>query len=168
MLVFLVPKPRLFPRSQAPAFSSFPSPCLGTHLLPKPGLRSVSRHGKPGNLPGNCVPKQGLGNEKSRGLGTRIEYSLFQFFPRSQAPAWERICSRSPGFGPSPVTGSRGTSPASAFPSRGLGTRNEYSFFQFSILFSEFPLSGEISLYLDISRIVMVVRIENWEKGIRK
>ncbi len=52
-------------------FSSFPSPGLGTHLRPKPRLRSVSRHGKPGNFPGNCVPKLGLGNEneKKPGLG---------------------------------------------------------------------------------------------------
>ena len=40
--------------------------------------------------------------------------SLKILFPRSQAPAWERICARSPGFGQSPVTGSRG-----------LGTRNK-------------------------------------------
>ncbi len=46
-------------------------------------------------------------------------------FPRSQAPAWECVCARSPGFGQSPVTGSQGASPASAFLSRGLGTRNE-------------------------------------------
>jgi len=60
--------------------------------------------------------------------------TILQIFPRSQAPAWERVCARSPCFGPSPVTvvqtflsepGSRGTSPASAFPSRGLGTRKD-------------------------------------------
>jgi len=45
-------------------FPSFPSPCLGTHLRPKPRLRAVFRHGKPGSFPGKCVPKLGLGNEK--------------------------------------------------------------------------------------------------------
>jgi len=46
-------------------FSSFPSPGLGTRLRPKPRLRSFSRHGKPGSLPGKRVPKLvGLGNEK--------------------------------------------------------------------------------------------------------
>jgi len=40
--------------------------------------------------------------------------------PRSQAPAWERICVRSPGFGPSPVTGSRGF-PGKCVPKPGLG-----------------------------------------------
>ncbi len=33
-------------------------------LVPKPRLRAVSRHGKPGSFPGRCVPKPGLGNEK--------------------------------------------------------------------------------------------------------
>ncbi len=41
-------------------------------LVPKPRLRSVSRHGKPGNFPGKCVPKPGLGNEKKRELSKTI------------------------------------------------------------------------------------------------
>ncbi len=47
----------------------------------------------------------------SWGLGTRknlVQVSGLEPFPRSQALAWERICARSPGFGPSPVTGSWG------------------------------------------------------------
>ncbi len=50
-------------------FSSFPSPCLGTHLRP---LRSVSRHGKPGR----CVPKPGLGNEKDEKKAWEREKNL--------------------------------------------------------------------------------------------
>ncbi len=112
------------------------------------------------------VNSKSTGGFHGRRIG--IDRNNFKIFPRSQAPAWERICARSPGFGrlpsreagepprqvrsqagawereglgtrkspclgthlrpkprlrASPVTGSRGTSPASAFPSWGLGTR---------------------------------------------
>jgi hypothetical protein len=85
---------------------------LGTHLRPKPRLR-VSRHGKPGNFPGKCVPKQGLGNE-NMGL------SSFSSFP-------------SPGLGthlrPKPRLrvsrhGKPGNFPGKCVPKQGLGNEN--------------------------------------------
>ncbi len=82
-------------------FSSFPSPSLGTHLRPKPRLRSTGSRG----FPGKCVPNLGLGNEKKMPLcrSRRIDKSarnawdlsipsghFGKIFPRSQAGAWER------------------------------------------------------------------------------
>ncbi len=43
---------------------------------------------------------------------------------RSQAGAWERICVRSPGFGLSPITGSRGF-PGKCVPKLGLGNEKK-------------------------------------------
>jgi len=91
-------------------------------LVPKPRLRAVSRHGKPGSLPGKCVPKPGLGNEKDI-RSAKIEHSDFLHFSSFPSPCLGTHLRPKPRFGPSPVTGSRGASPASAFPSRGLGTR---------------------------------------------
>jgi len=45
-------------------------------------------------------------------------------FPRSQAPAWECVCARSPGFGQSPVTGSQGF-PGKCVPKPGLGNEKK-------------------------------------------
>jgi len=109
--------------------SSFPSPCLGTHLRPKPRLRSVFRYGKPG-LPRQVRSQAGAWEREKAGAWER-EKSRFtvkrfckSFFPRSQAPAWERICARSPGFGPSSVTGSRGF-PGRCVPKLGLGNEKK-------------------------------------------
>ncbi len=58
-------------------------------------------------------------------LPVKIGRSIF--FSRSQAPAWERICARSPGFGPSSVTGSRGF-PGKCVPKPGLGNEKRSRF----------------------------------------
>jgi hypothetical protein len=53
---------------------------LGTHLRPKPRLRSVSRHGKPGSFPGS-IPKLGLGNEKkTAGISLYVKMRIAAFF----------------------------------------------------------------------------------------
>jgi len=54
----------------------------------------------------------------------RLFLGIGRHFPRSQAPAWERICARSPGFGSSPVTGSRGF-PGKCVPKPGLGNEKK-------------------------------------------
>ncbi len=132
---FLVPKPQLGNASAPEAPASGRTPVTGSQ-----------------GFPGKCVPKQGLGNEKSEkkrhvadmplliGKDTRRSCfaSGFAFMPlyhRRLRASFPFSSFPSPGLGtrlrPKPrlrvVLPSReaGASPASAFPSRGLGTRNQ-------------------------------------------
>jgi len=69
--LFLVPKPRL---------SSFPSPCLGTHLRPKPRLR-VRLPSREAGEPPRQVRSQAGAWEREKKAGA---------WEREKAGAWER------------------------------------------------------------------------------
>jgi|GEM_PF-5204670 len=126
--------------------SWFKSGDLNHFLVPKPRLRA-SRHGKPG-LPLQVRSQAGAWEREIQSIISQFpEEYIFSSFPRSQAPAWERICARSPSFGLPVILREAGASPASAFPSRGLGTRNTVHYFAISrriyfFLVSSFPSPG--------------------------
>jgi hypothetical protein len=114
MFFFSFPSPGFFSRSQAPAWECVCARSPGFGQSPVTGSRG---------FPGKCVPKLGLGNEKRE---TRNDLQNRFTFSRSQAPAWERVCARSPGFGQSPVTGSRGF-PGKCVPKLGLGNEKRFA-----------------------------------------
>jgi hypothetical protein len=105
-----------FPRSQAPAWERICARSPGFSPSPVTGSRGFT---------GKCVPKPGLGNENEKKcFFIQLSGKIIKRFPRSQAPAWERICARSPSFGPSPVTGSRGFT-GKCVPKPGLGNEKK-------------------------------------------